>query len=170
MKEKDILLDFKDHQLIMYTEKDNDTYGPVITGAASVHEFLPDLYEKWKRMELTILQKIINGELSLVYYYMMIEELTPFELAKRIGISRSKVEKHFHPKHFEKASLNTVRKYAEVFNIPVANLFQIISTKEDGLWKKHSAAMSDEVRSHQISQQKTKNPFVVFTKTEEKES
>lgn len=168
MKEKDALVDFKDQQLIVYTEKDDDTYGPIQTGAASTKDFLPDLYNKWKRLEGAMLEKIKKGELSMVYYYMMIEELTPYELAKRTGISKSKVEKHFHPKHFEKASLSIIRKYAEVFNIPVANLFQLVSTKEDRLWKKHCEVSTEETGNYHISQQKTNNPLVVITKIEEK--
>ncbi|MFH0867483.1 MAG: hypothetical protein V1904_14920 [Bacteroidota bacterium] len=170
MKEKDAYVDFKDHQLILYTEKEDDTYGPIQTGAAAVKDFLGDLRTKWKHMEDSILIKIKSGELSMVYYYMMLEELTSFELANRVGISKSKVEKHFQIKYFKKASLATILKYSEVFNVPVANLFQLILTKEDRLWKKHYVENEEVFNNHLISQQKTNNPFTVITRIEEKRS
>jgi hypothetical protein len=168
MKEKDAYVDFKDHQLVLYTEKDDDTYGPTQTGSTSVKEFLGDLNIKWKHMEDSILPYIIVGELSMVYYYMMLEELTSFELAKRMGLSKTKVVKHFQVKHFHKANMSTILKYADVFNIPVANLFQIVSTKDDCNWKRHYTDNEEVIHNHLISQERTNNPYVVITKIEEK--
>ncbi len=169
MKEKEIIVNYKDHQLIIYTEKEDDSYGPTQTGAASTKDFLDDFREKWKNMENEILVKINSGQVSMIYYYMMLQELTSAELAVRVGISKSKVEKHFQPKYLEKASLSVVRKYAEVFNVPVANLFQLISTKEDKLWKVHYIESEEVFNNYLISQQRTNNPLVVVTKIEQKQ-
>jgi DNA-binding XRE family transcriptional regulator len=168
MKEKDALVDFKDHQLILYTEKEDNSYGPTQTGAVSSADHLDDFRTKWKHMEDSILLKIKSGETSMIYYYMMLQELTPSELAARVGISKSKVEKHFLTKNFEKASLKTTRKYAEVFNVPVANLFQLILTKEDSLWKAHYVENEEVIHNTSISQHKTNNPLVVITSIEQK--
>jgi DNA-binding XRE family transcriptional regulator len=168
MKEKDAYIDFKDHQLILYTEKDDDTYGPTQTGAVSSADHLDDFRTKWKHLEDSILLRIKSGETSMVYYFMMLQELTSSELASRIGISKSKVEKHFQPKNFEKASLQTVRKYAEVFNVPVANLFQLILTKEDSMWKAHYIENEEVKNNNSISQVKTNNPLVVITSIQQK--
>jgi transcriptional regulator with XRE-family HTH domain len=169
MKEKEVFVNFKDHQLIIYTEKDDNSYGPTQTGAASTKDFLDDFREKWKNMENEILIKINSGQVSMIYYYMMLQELTSSELAVRVGISKSKVERHFQPKYFEKASLSTIKKYAEVFNIPVANLFQLVSTKEDKLWKVHYIDNEEVFNNYLISQQRTNNPLVVITKIEQKQ-
>ncbi len=168
MKEKDAFVDNKDHQLILYTEKDDDTYGPTLSGAVSSKDYIDDFRNKWKHMENAILDKIKAGETSPIYYYMMLEELTSSELAARVGLSKSKVEKHFQPKYFEKASVRTIRKYAEIFNVPVANLFQIVSSKEDNLWKANYVENEEVIDKHFISQQKTENPLVVITKIEGK--
>ena len=169
MKEKEVFVNYKDHQLIIYTEKEDESYGPTQTGAASTKDFLDDFREKWKNMENEILVKINSGQVSMIYYYMMLQELTSSELSVRVGISKSKVEKHFQPKYFEKASLATVRKYAEVFNVPVANLFQLISTKEDKLWKVHYIDNEEVFNDYLITQQRTNNPLVVITKIEQKQ-
>jgi DNA-binding XRE family transcriptional regulator len=169
MKEKDAYVDFKDHQLILYTEKEDNTYGPTQTGAVSSADHLDDFRNKWKHLEDSILFKIKSGETTMIYYYMMLQELTSSELAARVGISKSKVEKHFHPKNFEKASLKTVRKYAEIFNVPVANLFQLIFTKEDSLWKAHYVENEEVINNTSITQQKTNNPLVVITTIEQRQ-
>jgi hypothetical protein len=168
MKEKDAFVDNKDHQLILYTEKDDNTYGPTQTGAVSSKDYIDDFRNKWKNMENSILSKILSGQTSMIYYYMMLEELTPSELALRVGLSKSKVEKHFHPRYFEKANVKIIRKYAEVFNVPVANLFQVISVKEDGLWKANYIENEEVIDKHCITQQKTENPLVIITKIEAK--
>jgi hypothetical protein len=170
MKEKEALNNkCNDHPLIVYTEKEDDSYGPTQSGAVSTKDFLGDFRDKWKKMETDILLKINSGQVSMIYYYMMLQELTSSELAVRVGISKSKVEKHIQPKYFEKASLSTVRKYADVFNVPVANLFQLISTKEDKLWKAHYIDNEEVVNNNLISQQRTNNSLVVITKIEQKQ-
>jgi hypothetical protein len=168
MKEKDAYVDFKDQQLILYTEKEDSTYGPMQTGASSSKDLLYDLRNQWKNMEDALIKRIETGEISMIYYYMMLQELNSFELANRVGISKSKVEKHFQTKHFENASMGTIRKYAEVFNIPVANLFQLIQTKDNIKWKRHYIENEEISDNHAITQQKTNNPFVVITKIENK--
>jgi DNA-binding XRE family transcriptional regulator len=170
MKEKEAYVDFKNHQVIIYTEKEDSTYGPTQTGVASTKYFYKDFLDRWKKMENSILEKINSGETTMIYYYMMLQELTSTELANRVGISKSKVEKHFQPKYFEKTSLATIRKYAEVFNIPVANLFQVISTKDDKLWKPNYTENEEVFNNHSVVQNKTNNPFVVNTKIEQKQS
>lgn len=170
MKEKDAHIENKDHPLILYIEKDDNTYGPVLSGAVSSKDFIDDFRSKFKHLEDSILTRIRSGEISMIYYYMMLEELTPSELANRIGISKSRVEKHFQTKYFERARLKTVRKYAEVFNVPVANLFQLIATKEDNLWKAHYVENEAVIDDHYISQHKTDNPLIVITTIEEKKS
>jgi transcriptional regulator with XRE-family HTH domain len=170
MKEKDAYIENKDHPVVLYTEKDDNTYGPIISGAVSSKDYIDDFRAKFKHLEDAILTKVRSGETSMIYYYMMLQELTPSELANRIGISKSKVERHFQTKHFEKASVETIRKYAEVFNVPVANLFQLILTKEDNLWKAHHVDNEVIIDNHCISQHKTDNPLIVVTTIEERKS
>ncbi|MBI4645595.1 MAG: hypothetical protein HY738_03115 [Bacteroidia bacterium] len=166
MKEKDLKVDFKDHQLILYSEHDDDSYGPIQTGSQATMNFLDDFRGKWKRMEDDLIKKVASGEISMIYYYMMLEELTVAELATRVGLSKSKVQKHLLPEYFQNIDIRTLWKYAQVFNIPVANLFQLISAKDDKYWKAHYIENEELKGEHYIVQQKTKSPFVVITKIE----
>jgi hypothetical protein len=59
------------------------------------------------------------------------------------------VRNHKDPKHFAKIGLPLVKRYAEVFGVPVANMFQILTPKNP---------------ETKICQQKTQNPLVVITK------
>ena len=45
MKEKDSRVD-NSHQLVLYVEKEDQTYGPVQTGSYMVENYLDDLFEK----------------------------------------------------------------------------------------------------------------------------
>ncbi len=95
-----------------------------------------------------------------------LEELTTSELAARTGLSKRKVKRQLTHRHFLKASVEELQKYADVFNIPVANFFQIVSTKQDGTW---NMGYNEEVAKKMtltISQEFTENPLLVITNPE----
>ncbi len=152
MKEKDARVEGRDtHQLVMYVEKDDGSYDSIMTGSYIVKNYVDDFWEKKHRLERECLEKIKKGEASPIYLYMMLEELTEFELAGRVGISPRRVRKHLKPEHFETMTLKTLKRYAEVFDVPVINLFQAVVAKKSGL---------------QISVEKTDNPLFYFLKIE----
>jgi transcriptional regulator with XRE-family HTH domain len=95
---------------------------------------------------------------------MTIEELSVGELAARAGFSKSSVRKHMNPKGFNDLSISKLKRYADVLNIPVANMFQIINTKEEMNWNVGYAEELHESETVQISQIKTDNPIIVETK------
>jgi hypothetical protein len=72
--------------------------------------------------------------------------MAPADVATRIGISTSQVKKHMSPKHFGSMKLSVAQQYAEVFGIPVADLFQI-------------ATGDEKIDLHQ--QKNTDNPYVI---------
>ena len=163
MKEKDIHVDFKEQQLILYAEKEDNSYGPTQTGSYMSKNYLDDFQLKQKHLEESVIEKILNSENSMIYYYMMLEDITLTELAIRVRLRRAIVEKHLTVEGLKKANLKTLMKYAEVFNIPIANLFQLISTKQDRYWKSHYIENEEVDNGILIDQQKTSNRFVVKT-------
>jgi len=166
MKEKDILSSFKDQQLIYYAEKDDEAIGPVLTASYMAENYLDEFYKIWSKLEKSLLDKLMNREISPIARFMALEELTPQELSSRAGLPRGKVKKHLLHKHFLKATVAELHAYAEVFNIPVANLFQVIETKEDGQWNMGFNQEEAESRPLTISQKKSSNPLVVCTEPE----
>jgi hypothetical protein len=164
MKDKDVLVDFKPQQLIIYAEKSDGSFSPVQTGSYMSKNHIDDFFGIADNLKKSLIERLRKGEISSIYYFMSVEELTIPELAARMGISKSRLRKHLDPKGFQKISVAMLKKYAEIFNIHVANFFQIINTKEDMKWYlgyNEEAAKSQHIF---ISQSKTDNPLIVETK------
>ena len=166
MKEKDIQVDYKEQQMILYAEKEDNSYGPTQTGSYMSKNYLDDFQLKQKHLEENVTRKVLNAENSMIYYYMMLEDITLIELAIRVKLRRSIVEQHLTVSGLKKAKMENILKYAEVFNIPVANLFQMLSTHQDKFWKSHYIENEEIENGLYIEQQKTANPYVVKTTIE----
>jgi transcriptional regulator with XRE-family HTH domain len=164
MKEKDVFVDCQAQQVVIYAEKSDGSFGPVQTGSYLTKNYINDFREIVDNLNNSLTEKLKKGEISPIYYYMTIEELTIPDLAERVGFSKSAVKKHLDPKGFQKISISKLKRYANVLNIPLANLFQVIKTKEDKNWNMGYRETEDISKSVQISQTKTNNPLIVETK------
>ena len=161
MKEKDALINFDKHQVVLYTEKEDHSFGATQTGSYISGMYLDDFREKKKRLDEQHTEMWKKGEISPVYYYMMVEEMTLEDLAARVGLSKRKVKKHFSNEGFLKAKVDHLKKYSEIFNVPVANFFQVIYTKQDSNWRSH---FDENDTSAKLEQTETANPLLVETK------
>lgn len=65
---------------------------------------------------------VAAGELSPIAYYMELHRMDLPLLASYVGIHRWFVKRHFQPNRFGKLKDRTLRKYADVFGITVAQL------------------------------------------------
>ena len=130
MKEKDGYTNTPEQQVILYVEKDDGNYGPMQTGSYLTGNYLDDYELKRGHLEESLRNKVINGEISPVSYYMILEDLTVHELASRVGLRSSVVKKHLTPSGFGRARVSTLKKYAAVFNIPISSLLQIIMLRQ----------------------------------------
>ena len=157
MKEKELYVDYKPQQHIYYVEKEDQQYGPIVSGSYLSKNYLDDYWLKQKNLELSLRTKVIEDKISPIEYYMTLQELSIADLAARVNIRRTKLKKYLKPQFFNKISLPLLSKFAEVFDVPVANLFQVIITKED------------ERSRMEINQLSTKNPAFVVTKIESKQ-
>jgi hypothetical protein len=166
MKEKDLLVDFKRHQVVLYAEKNDEDIGPVQTGSYMARNYLDEFHYLMSNLEKSLFEKLQNGEISPIYLYMTIEELTVSELAARVQIPLRRVKKHLVSRHFADIRVSELKRYADVFNIPVANFFQIISTRQDSKWRMGFVDEVEKAKPVTISQAETNNPFVVITKPE----
>jgi|SRR6056297_1819699 len=160
MKEKDAKVDFEPHQLILYVEKEDGSYGPVQTGSYISANYLDDFWEKMKYLRLQQLEKLKSNEISPVQYFRMIHDFSDFELAKRVGLPLFKVKRHQKPRFFRRMKLSVLKRYADVFDIPVNAFFQIMALGNN------ETGINPEKSEIQIHQKTTANPFVVLTKIE----
>jgi hypothetical protein len=145
VKEADARVDLDQHQLLLYVEKEDGSYGPLQTGAYLVKNYSDDFFQKRHNIETECIDRLRKGEISPVVYYMLLYNMTAADIAVRVGISKGKVLKHQTPKGFAGASIEIVKRYADVFGVSVANMFQLVVPKEKDL---------------NISSRKTANPFL----------
>lgn len=125
MKEKDSKVDHS-HQLILYVEKDDRSYGPVQTGSYMADNYLDDFFEKKDKLKQARLYELLEGKISPLAYYKDLVEIGEGDLAARVGISRRKLKSHMTPEGFSGLTVSLLEKYAEIFGVPVAQLFQIV--------------------------------------------
>jgi hypothetical protein len=128
MKEKEPRVDYNEHQLVLYVEKKNGTFGAMKTGSYISKNYIDDFWKKRRNMENDYIEKIRNGQTSPIEYYMTIMELTPSELSLRAKVPLRKVRRHMDPAGFKKASLEELSRYCDVFNIPFVSLFLAVIT------------------------------------------
>jgi hypothetical protein len=133
VKENDARVDFDQHQVLLYVEKEDGSYGPLQTGAFLVKNYADDFFQKRQNIETECMDKLRKGEISPVVYYMLLYNMTAADIAARVGISKSKVVKHQTPAGFAKASVETVKRYADVFGVSVASMFLLVVPKEKDL-------------------------------------
>jgi len=126
MKEKDGTIDCPQQQVILFVEKEDGKYEPIQTGSYLTKNFLDDYELKRRHLEESLKKQVLAGEVSPIYYYMVLEDLTLSELASRAGIRKGKVKKHLETNHFSDIPQETLQLYADVFNITVQDMFKIL--------------------------------------------
>lgn len=154
MKEKDLYIDFKSQQSVYYVEKDDESYGPVLSGSQLAKNYLDDFYEKRLKQEKALREQLKKGEISPVYYYMIMQEYGEGDLASRVGVSLRKLRKHHKMENFIKLKLTQLKKYAEAFDIPLVKMFSLMLTKQENTGK------------FTVEYSETANPYFVVAKIE----
>jgi hypothetical protein len=122
MKEKDGYIDCPEQQVILYVEKEDGKYGPIQTGSYITRNFLDDYELKRKHLEENLRNQIQEKEVSPIYYYMVLEDLTISELAARVKLRKAKVKKHLEYGSFSSIKSEILKQYADVFNVSVDDL------------------------------------------------
>ncbi len=154
MKEKEAHIDFDLHPLVLYVEKEDGSYGRIESASFLSSNYLDDYLEKIKKWDRELKDKLEKGDISPVYYYMIMLEFGESDLASRVGISKRKLRKHCKMAAFEKISLKLLKRYADVFDVPVSNMLNFIAINE-----------KDQKRL-KISTRKSNNPYITISKIE----
>ena len=147
MKEKDA--QFKsDRKLVMYVEKTDGAYDSIETGSYMIETHFDDFLEKRNHLRRNYSDKLKKGEISPIEYYRVLINISIGDLASRIGLSSRKVKKHLQSDHFKSIKLNILKRYADVFRIPISNFFQVFD---------------DDDLNPAFKQIKSENPYIVTT-------
>jgi hypothetical protein len=155
VKEKDIKME-NSHQLILYVEKEDQTYGPVQTSSYLADNYLNDFFEKKEKLKAARLEELKAGKISPLAYYKDLVDIGEGDLACRVGVSRRKLRFQMTPSGFSKANVATLERYATVFGVPVAQLFQIILCDDEGLVIRNEPTALPTVIISRISLQNTR--------------
>ncbi len=67
-------------------------------------------------------QEVIAGKYSPIIYYMEMNRMDMTVLAGYMGLWKWTVKRHFKPRVFKSISQSTLNKYANLFNISLAEL------------------------------------------------
>jgi len=154
MKEKEAYTKLNLPPMVLYVEKEDGTYGRIESVSYLADHYLDDYIDKLKKWDIDLKEQLDKGEISPVYYYMIMLELGEGDLASRVGISRRRLKKHFKMGAFEKMSLRMLKAYADVFDVPVSNMLHFIVIKEK------------DQEKLKISYQKSDNPYITISKIE----
>jgi hypothetical protein len=167
MKEKEGYVDYPEQQMILYVEKDDGKYGPIQTGSYISANYMDDYVFKRRNLELELRKQMTDGGISPVKYYMVLEDLSLSELSARAGIRKSRVKKHLEPKSFGSVTAAELGKYANVFNVAVANLLQVVLVNDHGSFESN-LILENKAEKISVEHTPTSNPYVVLTKIEER--
>ena len=154
MKEKELYIDFEPQQSVYYVEKDDASYGPVVSGSQLSKNYLDDFFEKRSKQEKALREQLKKGEISPVYYYLIMQEFGEGDLASRAGVSLRKLRKHYKMEYFSKLKLIQLKKYAEAFDIPIVKMFSLLLTRQENTGK------------FSVDFAETANPYFVIAKIE----
>jgi hypothetical protein len=124
MKEKDGYAECPEQQVILYVEKEDGKYEAMQTGSYISANYLDDYFLKRNNLEKSLGGKIEKGEINAIEYYMVLEDLTISELAKRAGILKWIVKRHLKAGNFSKIGEAALKKYSVVFNITVDEILK----------------------------------------------
>lgn len=122
MKEKDLYIDNKNNEIILFAEKEDESYEAIKSGSYAVKHYLDDFFKLKENLDRALREDIRKGKISPAYYYMLMEDMGEGDLAKRVGISKRKLRKHFMPQVFVKLDHVILQKYALVFGVSVDKL------------------------------------------------
>ncbi len=111
---------------ICYAVDDDGNY--VMTGSAGWEPKNIANDQAWEiiRDQITeTVRKVRSGKLSPLAFYMVSNQMSPALLARYVGFNRWRVQRHLKPSVFKKLKPEILRRYADLFDVPVENLHKV---------------------------------------------
>ncbi|MFB3386130.1 hypothetical protein [Flavobacterium sp. LAR06] len=108
---------------LVYATDENGNYTTALsTGwepkAIALSNAIDDIKERAEEAKL----KVQSGELSPICYYMELNKMDLTILAGYVDMWKWRVKRHFKPAIFAKLNDKTLQKYADAFDISIAEL------------------------------------------------
>ncbi len=101
-----------------YTTAKSSGWTPKTIALSNAIEDIEERIQKAK-------QRVQDGKTSPIEYYMELHKMDIGILASYLGMWQWRVKRHFKPSVFKSLKTKTLQKYADVFEISIAELQQI---------------------------------------------
>jgi AraC-like DNA-binding protein len=115
-------------KLMMY-ESDGEGRLAETKRVSDLEDQIPTYYDQ-RRLELERLEReLLAGEISPIAMCMTYQQLTLADLASRAGLSKWRVRRHLTPAGFRDVTVAQLQRYARIFDVTIADLFQFVHVK-----------------------------------------
>lgn len=91
---------------------------------SSFDEDIDSFYEQRQRDLERLEARLFAGEISPLCFFMELTHMTVEDAAARMKLRKSVVRDHMTPAGFEHASIGTLKGYAKLFDLSLADFFQ----------------------------------------------
>ena len=113
---------------VFYSYDGNGEYNKSLISHGDVgsnNVFMQQMWDNFHERLIKAREEIIAGKLSPLAYHMERTRMDVLTLAVYMGFRPGKVKRHFKPGIYKKLSLAVKAKYAEIFDIDIAELENI---------------------------------------------
>lgn len=117
------------HRVLMY---ETDEEGRLVERQrkSDLDDQISTFYEQ-RTLELARLRRqLLDGAISPIALCMAYQNLTVADLASRVKLSKRQVKRHLTPAGFGEVTVAVLQRYARVFDLAVADLFQFVDVGE----------------------------------------
>jgi hypothetical protein len=111
---------------VYYAVDENGEYKKALSSGWDVKTIaLENALEEIERRVEDAKRRVLKNKTSPIEYYMELHKMDVPVLASYVGTWQWRVKRHFKPSVFKKLSAKTLQKYADVFEVSIAQLQQI---------------------------------------------
>jgi hypothetical protein len=116
--------------VVQYEPDESGRCAPRVTESAfddQIDTYFAQQAEILQRMEA----RVLAGEISPLALFMELNRMTVVDAAARLRLRRSAVRAHLTPRGFRRARVETLERYARLFDVSVADFFHFTHLEDD---------------------------------------
>lgn len=146
MESKDKPLKYdSSHRIVLFQTDDKGNCKPQVVVPEIASELVDALYEARSQVWSHFKEEVDNGNVSPIRLYFEYFNMNEMDLASRMKMSVKQIQKHFTMEGFKKCTIETLIKYALIFDIAVGDFFQFMYIDD-------SVSVEPEVKNERIIQ------------------
>jgi transcriptional regulator with XRE-family HTH domain len=95
--------------------------------ATEMQEEINTFYVQQAERLKNLQEKLLAGTISPIGFYFELYRMDVKDVAARLRVGKGTVKKHLSPKGFGSIKVDTLKKYAQIFDVSVGDFFSLIS-------------------------------------------